>query len=61
MSAQQRLRNHTSLLFERGVDPYNTADSIRVSAELASDFLVWATEPVPQPAPLPNLMRRQAD
>ena len=54
--AQERLRRQASSLYSAGCDPYNTADSIRVSRELASDFLTWL-EPSQE---LPQLLRRQA-
>lgn len=61
MSANEKLRRQVSCLFERGVDPYNTADSIRVSAELAADFVNWASSPQQLPAAEGALFRRQAE
>jgi hypothetical protein len=45
LTAQELMRRQTSSLFERGVDPYNTADTIRVSLELAVDFAIWVSSP----------------
>lgn len=47
MTAQNRLRRQVSCLFERGWDPYNTADTIRVSLEASEDFVRWASQPAP--------------
>jgi hypothetical protein len=62
MTAQERLRRQTSSLLKPGLDPYNTADSIRISRELAQDFLVWVTDPLPAEALTGDgyLRRRQA-
>lgn len=61
MSANEKLRRQVSCLFERGVDPYNTADSVRVSMELAADFVTWATAPQQLPAAEGALFRTQAE
>jgi len=62
MSAQEKLRRQVSCLFERGVDPYNTADSIRVSAELSADFVTWAGDgPQQLPAGDGHLRTTQAE
>ena len=59
--SQERLRRQTSCLFEPGVDPYNTADTVQVSRQLVADFVAWVAadrELDQQPV---GLLRRQAD
>lgn len=62
MSAHDRLRRQTSCLFEPGMDPYNTADTVRVSHELSTDFVAWVSTPAPDGLEGDgHLRRRQAD
>jgi hypothetical protein len=61
MDANNKLRRQVSRLYATGVDPYNTADSIRVSEQLTLDFVEWVRSPQGEPVENPALMRRQAD
>jgi hypothetical protein len=68
--SQQRLRRQASCLFAPGVDPYNTADTVKLSRQLVADFVAWVAGDLP---PLSQgsvckeldsqvgLLRRQAD
>lgn len=47
MDSQQRLRRQASCEFEPGVDPYNTADTVRVSRQLVADFVAWVAGDLP--------------
>lgn len=47
MTAKEQLRRQTSQLFEAGADPYNTADTVKVSLELVDDFVSWLTADAP--------------
>lgn len=35
------LKRKISQDFEPGIDPYNTADTVRVSQRLTADFVAW--------------------
>lgn len=50
MTPQERLRRQVSCLFERGGDPYNTADTVPVSRQQSDDFVSWASESAPADA-----------
>jgi len=41
----RNLRRDASQSFEPGVDPYNTADVIKVNRQLSADFVRWAGLP----------------
>lgn len=60
MDPRDKLRRQVSRLYNTGVDPYNTADSIRVSRELSQDFVEWVRS-LPETTGENPLMRRQAD
>jgi len=61
MDANNKLRRQVSSLYSTGGDPYNTADSVRVSEQLTLDFVEWVRSPQQEPVQNPALRRRQAD
>lgn len=61
MDSRDKLSRQVSRLYNTGGDPYNTADSIRVSRELSQDFVEWVRSLPETTGETPSLMRRQAD
>jgi len=43
--AKEILRRKVSQSHEPGADPYNTADTIRVSQQLSTEFINWSSLP----------------
>jgi hypothetical protein len=58
---QDKLRREVSRLYTTGGDPYNTADTVRISRQLALDFVEWLGCQPPGEMEQGGLMRRQAD